>query len=56
MPFHLLTLLATEKRDVKHINDEQVSNLAKQLTHLLLEKPEHNDRTNTDKAYGWKPA
>lgn len=56
MPFHLLTLLATEKRDVKHINDEQVSNLAKQLTHLLLEKPEHDDGTPTDKAYGWKPA
>jgi len=38
IPFHLLTLLATEGEDAKRINEEQVLGLAKQLTHLLLEQ------------------
>lgn len=48
IPFHLLTLLATEKEDTKHINDEQVLGLAKQLTHLLLENPTENDGISFD--------
>lgn len=52
IPFHLLTLLATEKEDTKRINEEQVLGLAKQLTHLLLETP--ND-TSSDEAAGRKP-
>ena len=35
IPFHLMTLLATEKEDTKNISEEQVQSLAKQLTHLL---------------------
>jgi XRE family transcriptional regulator of biofilm formation len=38
IPFHLLTLLATEKEDTDRLNEEQVNSLAKQLTRLLLEK------------------
>lgn len=44
MPFPLLTLLAVEKQDSKHINEEQVLGLAKQLTRLLLEMPKNDDR------------
>jgi hypothetical protein len=44
IPFHLLTLLATEKEDTKSISEEQVQSLAKQLTHLLLESPHDDDQ------------
>jgi transcriptional regulator with XRE-family HTH domain len=44
LPFHLLTLLATEKEDTKAVNEEHISNLAKELTHLLLEHPQDNDQ------------
>jgi transcriptional regulator with XRE-family HTH domain len=50
LPFHLLTLLATEKEDAKRINEEQVLGLAKQLTHLLLENPQSDESHSTDKA------
>jgi transcriptional regulator with XRE-family HTH domain len=50
VPFHLLTLLATEKKDTNHIDEEQVISLAKQLTYLLLEKPEENDASSSDEA------
>jgi transcriptional regulator with XRE-family HTH domain len=43
LPFHLLTLLATEKEDAKRIGEEQVLSLAKQLTHLLLESSQDDD-------------
>jgi XRE family transcriptional regulator, master regulator for biofilm formation len=49
IPFHLLTLLATEREDTKRINDEQVLGLAKQLTYLLLETP-HDNESSSDKA------
>jgi len=44
LPFHLLTLLATEKEDAKDVNEEQISSLAKELTHLLLEHPQDYDQ------------
>jgi transcriptional regulator with XRE-family HTH domain len=50
IPFHLLTLLATEKEDAKQIGEEQVTGLAKQLTHLLFESTEENVRTPIRKA------
>lgn len=50
LPFHLLTLLATEKEDAKRINEEQVLSLAKQLTHLLLETPVDHDGNSSDEA------
>jgi len=56
IPFHLLTLLATEKEDTKRINEEQVLGLAKQLTQLLLENSHDSDRTVSDKATSRKPA
>jgi transcriptional regulator with XRE-family HTH domain len=43
IPFHLLTLLATQRSDAKRIDEEQVLNLAKQLTHLLLENRDDSD-------------
>jgi transcriptional regulator with XRE-family HTH domain len=55
LPFHLLTLLATEKEDAKRINEEQVLSLAKQLTHLLLESPQDDDIDSSDKAASRKP-
>lgn len=54
LPFHLLTLLATEKEDAQRINEEQVLALAKQLTHLLLESPQDHERISSDKAAGGK--
>jgi transcriptional regulator with XRE-family HTH domain len=56
LPFHLLTLLATEKEDAKRINEEQVLSLAKQLTHLLLESSQDDDSTPANEAGGRKPA
>src|ERR1700691_164556 len=56
IPFHLLTLLATEKRDAAHINEEQVLGLAKQLTQLLLEDSEDNDGKPGKRAADRKPA
>jgi len=55
IPFHLLTLLATEKKDKTRINEEQVLGLAKQLTLLLLESPQNNDGNTTAKAARRKP-
>lgn len=54
IPFHLLTLLATEKGDTKRINEEQVLGLAQQLTHLLLESPDDNNEHCHDEAAGGK--
>jgi transcriptional regulator with XRE-family HTH domain len=48
MPFHLLTLLATEKGDTTRIDEEQVQGLANQLTHLLLESRDDDDRYRPD--------
>src|SRR5690242_6733367 len=48
LPFHLLTLLATEKEDAKDINEDQISTLAKELTHLLLEPPKDYDQLTLD--------
>jgi transcriptional regulator with XRE-family HTH domain len=48
LPFHLLTLLATEKVDTKRVNEEQVLSLAKQLTHLLLENSEDDARRSSN--------
>jgi transcriptional regulator with XRE-family HTH domain len=56
LPFHLLTLLATEKEDAKGINEEQVLSLAKQLTHLLLESPRDDDSDSSNEADSRKPA
>lgn len=55
MPFHLLTLLATEKEDARRINEEQVQGLARELTQLLLEKPEGNERLSSEKTGNRKP-
>ncbi len=54
IPFHLLTLLATEKSDTKRINEEQVLGLAKQLTHLLLENRDDDDGNRTIEASSGK--
>jgi transcriptional regulator with XRE-family HTH domain len=56
VPFHLLTLLATEKKDAARINQEQVLGLAKQLTQLLLEDSEENDGKPSERAADRKPA
>lgn len=47
MPFHLLTLLATEKKDSDRIAVEQVNELAKSLTELLLEHSKNGDESRT---------
>lgn len=44
IPFHLLTLLATERDDAKHINEGQVQGLAIELTRLLLEGTKDDGR------------
>jgi transcriptional regulator with XRE-family HTH domain len=46
IPFHLLTLLATEPEDAKHINAVQVQGLATELTRLLLEGARDNERAS----------
>ena len=56
IPFHLLTLLATEKSDAKRITEEQVQGLAKQLTHLLLESPGDPREANGSNTPGGKSA
>lgn len=54
IPFHLLTLLATEKSDTKRINEEQVMGLAKQLTYLLLDNPDDDGGKHIDETAGGK--
>ena len=56
VPFHLLTLLATEKEDAKHIDEEYVNSLAKQLTLLLLEKHEGNNGSSSNEAHSRESA
>jgi transcriptional regulator with XRE-family HTH domain len=56
IPFHLLTLLATEKIDVTRIDEAQVLGLATELTHLLLEKREDDDESFSYKTDSGKPA
>ncbi|MGO9336828.1 MAG: helix-turn-helix domain-containing protein [Terracidiphilus sp.] len=46
IPFHLLTLLATEREDAKHINEGQVQGLATELTRLLLKGEKDNERAS----------
>jgi transcriptional regulator with XRE-family HTH domain len=54
IPFHLLTLLATEREDANRIDEGQVQRLATELTRLLLEeKP--GDVRRTRQAVGRKP-
>ena len=48
LPFHLLTLLATEKEDAKSVGQQQLQNLAVELTHLLLEHPQDYDQLSLD--------
>ncbi|SRR5258708_7432906 len=55
IPFHLLTLLATEKEDTKSIDEDQVQTLAKQLTRLLLENPHDNAQLSLDYAASEEP-
>lgn len=53
IPFHLLTLLATEKADAKRLDQEQVRGLAQQLTYLLLEgRDDSNERSRDEAASG----
>jgi transcriptional regulator with XRE-family HTH domain len=56
IPFHLLTLLATDGEDAKRINEEQVLGLAMQLTYLLLESPQEYVRTPFRKTANRQPA
>ncbi|HEY5056436.1 MAG TPA: helix-turn-helix transcriptional regulator [Acidobacteriaceae bacterium] len=44
IPFHLFTLLATEKGDATSIGHDHLHNLAIELTHLLLEYPQDYDQ------------
>jgi len=44
IPFHLLTLLATEREDANRIDEGQVQTLVTELTRLLLEGNKENDR------------
>ncbi len=55
MPFHLLTLLATEKIDTTRIDESQVINLATELTHLLLESGEADEGGFSDKSDSGEP-
>jgi transcriptional regulator with XRE-family HTH domain len=50
IPFHLLTLLATEKKESPHIGDEQVHGLAKHLAYLLFEGLEKKDGGDSNRA------
>jgi transcriptional regulator with XRE-family HTH domain len=50
IPFHLLSLLATEKQDQSKIKPNQVAALAEELTHLLLEKDSGDDSPPTKEA------
>ena len=52
IPFHLLTLLATEPEDANHLDDEHVTGLAKELTRLLLERPADESRISRQTASG----
>ncbi len=56
MPFHLLTLLATEKIDTTRIDEAQVLGLATELTHLLLGSGEDDDGGFSDKTDSGEPA
>jgi len=55
MPFHLLTLLGTEKSDLRRFNEDQVLGLAKQLTSLLLEDQDNHDGEGPGQTSGGKP-
>jgi transcriptional regulator with XRE-family HTH domain len=39
MPFHLLSLLASEEKDIQKANPSQIANLSLALTNLLLQAP-----------------
>lgn len=47
IPFHLLTLLAVEKADAKSLDEEQVKNLAIELTKLLIDSADVDDGSST---------
>jgi transcriptional regulator with XRE-family HTH domain len=53
VPFHLLSLLATEREDAKHIDEGQVQGLAIGLTRLLLEGTNDDERISRE-AYSRK--
>lgn len=48
LPFHLLTLLATEKGDATSIGHDHLQKLALELTHLLLEPPQDYGQLSLD--------
>lgn len=48
IPFHLLTLLATERNGSSRIGEEQVHSLAKHLTYLLFEDTKEHHERRTD--------
>jgi transcriptional regulator with XRE-family HTH domain len=48
LPFHLLTLLATEKEDTNSIGNDQILNLATELTKLLLEQQQDYDQLSLE--------
>jgi transcriptional regulator with XRE-family HTH domain len=56
IPFHLLTLLATEKGDSSRIDEEQVRGLAQHLTSLLFEGTNKQDEESSNENVGRKLA
>ena len=46
IPFHLLTLLATEREDAKCIDEGQVQRLATELARLLIEEKDEDVRSS----------
>lgn len=54
IPFHLLTLLATEKADTKKISAEQVSSLASELTQLLIASEDDDKSQSSKRSIGRK--
>jgi len=54
LPFHLLSLLASEEADIKRASHEQIAGLSIELTKLLIEASK--DEPNEDKTIRNEPA